>query len=98
MGLVVLVTGFDGIGLVKLLTGKASLSEEIKTYDGFSPDWYMNLGNYVCLSVYMSAFLSSVFDIFECIIVKCKRWKDRGFKSNLKNDIDDEDDDEPNTK
>ena len=69
MGLVVLITGFDGIGLVKLLTGRESLSDESRSYNGFSPDWYMDLGNYICLSVYMSAFFSSVFDILECIIV-----------------------------
>lgn len=58
----------------------------------------MDCGNYICLIIYMSAFFSSVFDIFEFIIVQFKRWKDRGFKSNLKKDLDDEDDDEPNTK
>ena len=69
MGLVVLVTGFDNLGLVKLLTGNLSIAKNIRTYDGFDPDWYMDCGNYICLSLYMSAFISSIADIVEFIFV-----------------------------
>ena len=69
MGLVVLVTGFDYLDLVKRLTGNLKISGKIRIYEGFDPDWYREYGVYICLTLYMSAFISSGADIVEFVIV-----------------------------
>jgi hypothetical protein len=46
----------------------------------------------------MSAFFVNAVDIILSMKAFFLRWKDRGFKFNLKRDIENDHDDEPNTK
>jgi hypothetical protein len=97
MGLVPMLNGFDYVGLNKALLGG---HEQIKQerYPGFTPDWYMKVGQFICYSLFISAFLNNIKELLLFLFREAKRLRDRGFKSNLKKDPEDDDDDTPNTK
>ena len=48
--------------------------------------------------IFVSAIASNLSEIKILVMSSFARFKDRGFKPNLKKDEEDEDDDEPNTK
>ena len=52
----------------------------------------------LCLTIFVSAIASNLSEIKILLKSSFERFKDRGFKPNLKKDEEDEDDDEPNTK
>ena len=67
-------------------------------YDGFSYEWYEDVGKGLCIAIFASAIASNITEIQVLVTSGFARLKDRRFKPNLKKDLEDEDDDEPNTK
>jgi hypothetical protein len=97
MGLLVIINGFDRLGIQKALMGD-SYAIQSRIYEDFTVQWYMDWGRYVCYQLFMSAFFVNAVDIILSMKAFFLRWKDRGFKFNLKRDIENDHDDEPNTK
>jgi hypothetical protein len=95
MGVIVLITSFDQIGITDMLLGKLSANNNV--YKEFEPNWYMDYGNKICLFIFMSAFLVNSKDFVRFTITVIYRCIDRKGKLNLKLDPEDEDDDTPNT-
>ena len=96
MGLIVLISSFDRWGITDRLMGGIVAKKEY--YTDFDSDWYMKIGKSICVFIFLSSFLSNIADFRNFIIIIIRRLRDRSFKSNLKNDPEDEDDDMPNTK
>lgn len=96
MGVIILLTSFDRFGIQELLLGK--LAGKIRVYDGFEPNWYVDCGNKICLSIFMSSFVLNLKELIGFFITVAKRCKDRSFKLNIKLDPEDLDCDKPNTK
>jgi hypothetical protein len=95
MGLIILVTSFDSVGIYSNLIGDLASSKP--AYNGFEPNWYMEYGNRICISIFMSSIILNVNEIREYFKVIAKRCIDRKGKINLKLDPLDEDCDLPNT-
>ena len=97
---------FTNMGLMQLITSitllavmnKILLGDAGDTYDDFNPDWYMDIGNSICVFLFTSSFISNFSDLRLFSTAMLKRLFDRGFKMNLKKDPEDEEDDDPNTK
>lgn len=96
MGIIILVTSFDRIGIKAALLGE--LAGQYNVYTGFDPNWYMDYGNKICVFIFMSSFVVNSKDVVKFIITVLKRFRDRNFKMNLKLDPEDEGCDKPNTK
>ena len=96
MGIIQLITSFDSIGLQKIVLGE--LAGDTTIYNGFEPNWYMQIGNKICIFIFMSSFVVNSKDVINFGITFAKRCKDRSFRTNLKLDPEDEDCDKPNTK
>ena len=96
MGIIVLITSFDQLGITNAILG--DLSSNSNVYKEFEPSWYMDYGNKICIFIFMSAFIVNSRDIAKFTVNAIKRFFDRRFRSNLKLDPEDEDDDTPNTK
>ena len=96
MGVIVLITSFDRLGIRDKLLGKLSASTTV--YNGFEPNWYMDQGNKVCIMIFMSSFLVNSKDSATALSAFLLRLRDRKFKLNVKLDPDDESCDLPNTK
>lgn len=96
MGLIILLTSFDHLGLQEKMMGQLAAKHQV--YDGFEPNWYMTYGNKICTFIFMSAFILSLKDGRWFILTILRRLKDRNFGMNLKQDPEDEDCDKPNTK
>ncbi len=52
----------------------------------------------ICTTIFLSSIFSNFSEMFKFILAEYQRLLDRGYKSNLKNDLEDEDDDEVNSK
>jgi hypothetical protein len=96
MGVIVLITSFDRLGIRKKLMGE--LTTKSVVYNGFESDWYMDQGNKICIMIFMSSFLINSKDVYTCLIDFLFRFRDRKFKFNIKLDPEDEDCDLPNTR
>ena len=96
MGIIILITSFDNIGIKATLLG--DLAGEYNVYTGFDPNWYMDYGNKICMFIFISSFVVNSKDVILFIRTMLKRFRDRSFKMNLKLDPEDEGCDEPNTK
>ena len=92
MGVILLLQSFDPTGLTQKIVGSGS------SYTGFDNGWYMKMGRSLCFTIMMSTFITNVKEIKSVGQVFLNRWFDRGFKFDIKKDLEDEDDDEPNTK
>lgn len=66
--------------------------------NGFTVNWYEDWGQYICYQLFMSSIFVNAYDLILYIIATLRRFKDRSFKSSLKKDDEDENDDTPNTK
>ena len=95
MGLIILLSSFDHLGINSFLMGNITSNV---VYYGFEPDWYMTYGNKVCIMIFMSSFIVNAKDFWKFLFDSFRRFKDRSFKFNLKLDPEDEDCDKPNTK
>jgi hypothetical protein len=89
-----LLTSFDPSGFSQKVSGQKTP----KIYRGFSFNWYQDVGKGLCLALFASALVSNITEIRKLVTSTLRRLKDRGFKPNLKKDLEDEDDDEPNSK
>lgn len=58
----------------------------------------MQVGVKICVSIFLSSFLSNLSHIALFIITSLRRWRDRSYSSNLKLEPDDDEDDMPNTR
>lgn len=67
-------------------------------YEGFEPSWYKSEGQALCTTIFLSAIASNIPELKGYIQTEIKRLFDRGLRPNLKKDLEDEDDDEPNSK
>jgi hypothetical protein len=94
MGCILLFTSFDPTGTSQTISGQ----DPPIIYDGFSYDWYQDIGKGLCIAIFASAIASNISEIKKYVQSQFNRFKDRSFKPNLKKDLEDEDDDEPNTK
>ncbi len=95
MGLIILVASFDSVGIYATLLGDLNNSKSF--YNGFESNWYMDYGNRICISIFMSSIILNANEIREYLKVIVKRFFDRKGKLNLKLDPLDEDCDLPNT-
>jgi len=68
------------------------------TYEGFPPEWYMDVGKSICLFLFTSSLISNSQDLKNFGKKTMYQLFDRSLKINLKKDPEDDDDDEPNTK
>lgn len=96
MGIVILLTSFDQIGLSEKLLGDYSGQTDV--YNQLEPNWYMDYGNRICVFIFMSSFLINGKDVITFILTSVYRLFDRKGKLNLKQDPDDEDCDKPNSR
>ena len=96
MGLIVLITSFDRLGIREFLM--SNLVDDIKVYKGFESQWYMEQGNKICIVIFMSSFLINSKEIGAYLLAELRRCRDRRFKFNIKLDPEDEDCDKPNTR
>lgn len=96
MGIIVLLTSFDSLGIQEKLLGE--LATNSKVYSGFEPNWYMDSGNKICIMIFMSSFLVNSKDVIKFVKSAALRIYDRRFKMNMKLDPEDEDCDLPNTR
>ena len=96
MGIIVLITSFDSIGITQMVLG--DLADKHNIYEGFEPNWYMEYGNKICIFIFMSSFVVNSKDLWLVALTNVRRCRDRSFKLNLKLDPEDEDCDKPNTK
>jgi hypothetical protein len=96
MGVIVLITSFDRLGIREFLMSQ--LVDDIRVYNGFESQWYMEQGNKICIVIFMSAFLINSSEIGAYLLAELKRCRDRKFKLNIKLDPEDEDCDKPNTR
>ena len=96
MGVIVLITSFDQIGIREMLMG--SLVSNSEVYKGFESNWYMDYGNKLCIMIFMSSFMINSADIAKYFWTSLLRCRDRRFRFNLKLDPEDEDCDLPNSK
>jgi len=88
MGIVILVTSFDNIGIKSTLLG--DLAGQYNVYTGFDPNWYMDYGNKICVMIFMSSFVVNSKDVILFVRTVARRFRDRSFKMNLKLDPEDE--------
>lgn len=95
MGLIQLVSSFNQNYTNKLMLNAIA---EKKNFEGFSSDWYMEIGNAICIFIFASAFLNNIMHVLQYITTGVRRIQDRRFKSNIKSEPEDPDDDTPNTK
>ena len=58
----------------------------------------MNTGLSICVFMFTNSFASNANNLKNYLKVELNRFKDRTFKTNLKKDPDDADDDDPNTR
>ena len=96
MGIIVLISSFDSIGLKKMFLGQ--LSADSQVYEGFEPNWYMDYGKNICIFIFMSSFVVNSRDLGRWVLTMSARCIDRKFKLNLKLDPEDEDCDLPNSR
>ena len=96
MGIIVLLTSFDSLGIQEKLLGELSTNSIV--YSGFEPNWYMGPGNKICIMIFMSSFLVNSKDVIKFLKSAVLRFHDRKFKMNMKLDPEDEDCDQPNTR
>ncbi len=61
MGLIILVTSFDTIGIYQTFLGEIAAKKT--AYNGFESNWYMEYGNKICISIFMSSFLLNLKEI-----------------------------------
>lgn len=97
MGIIPLITSlvyFDPImdALLKF-TGLSRV-----THVGFTSSWYMDSGRKICVFIFLSAFIGGISDLREYSAVLIARLYDRRFRSTVKMELDDEDDDKVNTR
>ena len=97
MGIIILITSFDQIGIRSSILG-SELSGKYNVYTGFDPNWYMDYGNKICMFIFISSFVVNMRDTTKFIIAIVRRFRDRSYKLNLKHDPEDEGCDKPNTK
>lgn len=93
MGLILLITSFDPTRYTSLVKGT-----KYTTYDGFESAWYSQQGIKLCMALFLSSFATNFNECQKMFFAEIARLIDRGFRPNLKKDLEDEDDDEPNTK
>ena len=67
-------------------------------YEDFTPYWYMDTGRKICVFIFLSAFISAISDLRTYLTVLIRRFYDRKFRSTVKTELDDEDDDKVNTR
>lgn len=96
LGLITLFASLDRENITEMLMG--NLIAEKQNYEDFTADWYMDVGNALCIQVFMSSFLNNAAGILMYTFIGCRRIWDRGCRSELKNDPEDPEDDLPNTK
>jgi hypothetical protein len=84
------------MGITESLLGE--YAEDNNVYKNFSPNWYMDFGNKICIFIFMSAFVINSADVFKFMKTELTRCYDRKGGSNLKLDPEDEDCDLPNTR
>jgi hypothetical protein len=96
MGIIVLITSFDQLGITDKLLG--DFSSNANVYREFEPNWYMDHGNKICIFIFMSSFLINSKDIVRFVITAFYRCYDRKFRLNMKLDADDEGCDQPNSR
>jgi hypothetical protein len=93
------LVSFDPSGFVDYLsTRPENVKMDKITYSMFESYWYFDVGKVICIALSMSIFTSNIFEFFGYLKVALFRLIDRSFKSTLKKNPHDEDDDEPNTK
>lgn len=96
MSLIYLFLSFDGWDTTAKLMAGTIASPETET--DYTSKWYMNYGNSICIFLFTSAFISSVGPVGIYSLFAFFRFRDRGFKRQLKLDPEDNDDDLPNSR
>lgn len=94
MGIIMLLLAFDPSGTSQKMAGQG----EPIIYEGFETSWYSVLGKKLCLTLFMSTFATNVGEVKKIGEASAKRLVDRKGLPNIKKDLEDEDDDEVNTK
>lgn len=94
MGIIMLVLSFDPTGTSQIMAGQQTPI----IYNGFENSWYYELGKKLCLTLFMSTFATNAGELKKIGEATFFRVKDRSGLPNLKKDLEDEDDDEVNTK
>lgn len=94
MGVIILISSFDFTGYTAFISN----NPKWVIYEGFEASWYKEMGAPLCVAIFLSAFATNFNECQKMGFKEMQRIVDRGFKPNLKKDVEDEDDDEPNTK
>lgn len=94
MAFIVLITSFDPSNFINKIRG----TPDGKIYSGFEPSWFPDVGESICSTIFLSAIVTNIPEVQEYAKVEFKRLVDRRFMPNLKKDLEDEVDDEPNSK
>ena len=92
MGFIILIMAFDPSGIVK------KMMDDDTDYIWFDNNFYTEMGNSLCETILLSVIFTNIGEVKALCTDLLKRWKDRGFKLTIKKDLEDDDDDEPNSK
>ena len=96
MCIIILMQSFDPTGTAAWLMGKNPQNAVV--YGGFTSQWYLSIGKKLCFQIFMTSVISNTKEVKQLYGVMSSRFTDRGYKLNIKKDLEDEDDDEPNSK
>ena len=97
MGIVFLIESFDPSGFTQIILGETAATHK-QEFKGFESGWYMVIGLKLCFTIWMSSIITNTKEVKRISQVFVNRFKDRGYKFNIKKDPEDSDDDEVNTK
>ena len=97
MGIVFLIESFDPSGFTQIILGETTATHK-QEFTGFESGWYMVIGLKLCFTIWMSSIVTNTKEVKRISQVFVNRFKDRGYKFNIKKDPEDSDDDEVNTK
>ena len=96
MAIIILIKNFDFTGVAMKIMQQTPETADV--YAGFSANWYYEQGSGLCLAIFVSALISNFGELKELAKINFKRFMDRDRKFNVKKDIEDDGDDEVNSK
>lgn len=96
MAIIILIKNFDPTGTAKTIMQQNPESDN--GYAGFNANWYYAEGTALCFAIFISAIVSNVGELKGLAEINFNRFMDRDKNLNVKKDIEDDGDDEVNTK
>ena len=87
------MTSFEPFGIFKKIADDPDGKMTDYSSKDFNSGWYTNVGVALCFTILTSSISTNIDIISKLGRILFSRLKDRGYKRNLKKDVEDEDDD-----